>query len=47
MARGDVLLTRATYLAITWRRAYDGYQSEHMAYANYRHSFNVGIRYVH
>lgn len=45
MARADVLLTRAAYLSVTWRSAYDGYQSDHMAYANYRHSFNVGIRY--
>ena len=47
MARGDWMLTRATYLSVTWRSAYDGYQSDHLAYANYRHSFNVGIRHAY
>lgn len=47
MARADLMLTRAAYLSVTWRSAYDGYQSNHLAYANYRHSFNVGIRYAH
>jgi len=47
MVRGDWTLTSAAYLSVTWRRAYDGYQSDHLSYANYRHSFNVGIRYAY
>ena len=44
--RADWRLTRTMMLSAHWRFAYEGYQSSHYAYAGYRHSLNVGVRYA-
>lgn len=44
--RADWRLTRTMMLSAYWRFAYEGYQSDHFAYAGYRNSLTVGVRYA-
>ena len=45
--RGDFALTPAASLSVSWRSAFELYQSNHFSFADDRHSFNVGIRYAY
>jgi len=45
--RGDVTLTGATRLSVTWRRGFDYYASDHFSYSGHRQSLNVGISYAY
>lgn len=45
-ARMNWRLTPATKLSVTWRRGYEGYQSNHYHYSARRQSLNVGVRYA-
>lgn len=44
-ARMDWRLTPATKLSVTWRRGYEGYQSNHYHYSANRQSLNFGVLY--
>ena len=45
-ARVDWRLSRSTKLSATWRRGYEGYDSNHYHYSARRHALTVGALYV-
>ena len=45
-ARADWRLTGTTRLAVTWRRYFEMYGSDHFSYSGVWHSFNVGVLYA-
>lgn len=46
VVRADWRVAGTTRLVAAWRRAYDGYASDHYSYAGHRHTIELGVSYA-